>query len=83
MSSEGAFVAGPPIPRAVYEHCSVRLNETHAVITGGDEFGTKVRNAYIFNMETGDYEELPRMSLARAGTLGAPSKAMGGSGFEA
>ena len=69
VSANGTFLPGPQLPKSVYEHCSVRLNETHAIITGGDEFSTKLRNVYMFNMINGDYEELPRMKLARAGGL--------------
>ena len=43
----GEFRAGPDMPQALFNHCTVRINETHSIITGGqDGVGQKVIFAY-------------------------------------
>ena len=32
---QGSFKAGPVIPAPVYNHCMIRINETHSILTGG------------------------------------------------
>ena len=33
--SNGTFSPGPALPMAVEQHCMIRLNETHSMLTGG------------------------------------------------
>ena len=66
LTSDGWETLTPSLPVIVYDHCSVLLNSTTVMVIGGHQGSPGLpQNAYIFNADTYEWTESPRLSTDR------------------
>ena len=63
VDTEGSITPGPPLPFAMRGHCQVTVNATQVFIVDAHRGGT--RNSFLFNIFTGEYEELDPIPATR------------------
>ena len=51
---------GPRLPYDAYQHCLCQINKTHLFMAGGS-LGARARQAYILNLNTAEWTQLPDM----------------------
>ena len=61
----GHFSFGPEPPEVMKDHCVMTINDTQIFMTGSDSNGRN--SAYIFNIETTEWIQLPNLPTPRTG----------------
>ena len=52
IDENGSHSSGSELPWEFYKHCSIKLNQTHAMLTGGSEYPSKTLIINLNNSET-------------------------------
>ena len=55
LYQDGEFVLGPMLPQEVFAHCTVRVNETHTFLAGGDY---SPHDVFMYNWATEEWTQL-------------------------
>ena len=73
LTSDGWETLTPSLPVTVYDHCSVLLNSTTVMVIGGHQgLPGLPQNTYLFNANTNEWTEGPRLSTNRFGSSCGP-----------
>ena len=62
----GDFINGPRLPEPLYDHCLVKVNDTHFFLAGGvNEMGWNNPRVWMYNFQHNKWSEMPKMIIPR------------------